>query len=836
MALGRFSFREVQARPLRALLTFLSITIGVAAVVAVLLATATTRMAQADMLNAISGKSDLEVVDNGTRGFSYELVGQVRQVDGVAVAAPSMIRFGVVFVGEHKARTQVLGIDPRIDQQVRDYEIIEGTLPESYSEVMLDSSFAESLEVAVGEPLKILARGGLREYTVSGVVRPNGTNAVALGSAVYLVLPAAQQAFQTGNVVDQIQVQLAPGVDKRKLEKVLAELLPTGVTLRAPRTSSDMVQEAMYATENGLHMAIAFALLISMFIIYNTFQMAVGERRRQIGILRAIGATRRQVAWMILREAIWISLAGSIAGCFLGVWGAGYLNSATEQMLQVELPRVKLTWLPFVVAVLFGMGVSLLGAILPAKRASSVQPMEAMRATEIRYNDEVIRLTKPLGLIVIPLGASLLYLSTHNLLPIGGDIVAIVLMLLGCVLLIPWGMHPMSECVTRILVPFLGIEARLAQKQLMRHVGRSALTIGVLFIAISTSAGLAGNILDNVKNVRTWYEHAIIGDFFVRASMPDLASGAAADMPSDVGLSLEEIEGIQSIDQMRFVNALSGENDILLIVRSFVGEVDDFFDISEGTSTAALQGLNNNKVVIGSVLARRLELTLGDLIPIETPEGTVELEIAAITNDYFGGGLTVYMERELASRLLGVDGVDAFIIKSASGMRDQVEAELRAFCRANGLILQSYAELVTFIDGMINGVIASLWMLLGLGCIIAAMGLVNTLTMNILEQTREIGMLRVVAMTRGQVRRMIFAQATLLGLIGLIPGAAVGSIVSYLISLSSMAVLGRSIDFNFRPELVFGCLLCGLVIVMLSSLIPAERAARLKISSALHYE
>ena len=137
---------------------------------------------------------------------------------------------------------------------------------------------------------------------------------------------------------------------------------------------------------------------------------------------------------------------------------------------------------------------------------------------------------------------------------------------------------------------------------------------------------------------------------------------------------------------------------------------------------------------------------------------------------------------------------------------------------------------------MINGVIASLWMLLALGCLIATMGLVNTLTMNILEQTREIGMLRVVAMTRGQVRRMIFAQATLLGLIGLVPGAIAGMFVAYAISLSAQSVLGHAIAFHFRPGLVLGCLSVGIVVVMLSSLIPAERAARLQLSSALHYE
>jgi putative ABC transport system permease protein len=583
-------------------------------------------------------------------------------------------------------------------------------------------------------------------------------------------------------------------------------------------------------------MSIAFALLISMFIIYNTFQMAVGERRRQLGILRAIGATRSQISWMILRESLWLSIAGAIAGCLLGVWGAQYLNAATEQMLQVELPGTQLSLIPFIVAVVFGIAVSLLGALLPAKRASQVDPMEAMRAVEVQHNDEVIRRATPLGFILIPVGLIFLWLAISDKLPTGADVVAIICFLLGCVLLVPVLLQPVSNAIVALMRPWLGYEAQLAQKQLMRQVGRSTLTIGVLFIAISTSAGMAGNILDNVENVKNWYSRAIIGDFYVRASMPDLATGAAADLPEGIGEKLATIEGIETLDAMRFVSAQSGEHSILIVVREFVGNPNNFFDLEEGTPAETQQGLSAGKVVIGTVLAKRLDVHVGDQIPLETQQGTEQLEIVATTNDYLGGGLTVYLERKYAAQMLGVQGVDAYVIGANKDQMKEVETKLREFCQKHNLIFQSYAELVQFIDSMINGVIASLWMLLILGCVIAAMGLVNTLTMNILEQTREIGMLRVVAMTRNQVRRMIFAQATLLGLIGLLPGALAGVFVAYAISLSAFSVLGHNIQFQFRPGLVFGCLGCGLLVVLVASLIPAERAARLKLASALHYE
>jgi putative ABC transport system permease protein len=841
MSLGKFSLREMQARPLRLLFTFSSIALGVGGVVAVLLATSTTRQAQRDMLKAVSGKADLELVTSSEgAGFPDSWLKEVRATAGVETAVPSINRTASIFSdaqGEKTTRTQVLGIDPRIDQLVRDYDIVQGRLPTSLDEILLDSSFAKSLNVELDSTVKLLSRGsrGLQVFHVVGFVRPNGSEAVALSSAVYLVLPTAQAAFRARGQLDQIHLTIASGAEVNEVQRVLKSKFPTGVVIRQPRTSSAMARETLFATENGLFLSIAFALLITSFIIYNTFQMTVGERRKQIGILRAIGATRRQVAWMIVRESLWISVIGAIAGSFLGVFLAGYLNQATETVLQVKLPRVDLSVLPFVVAAIAGIGVSLLGAILPAYRASTVHPVEAMRAIEIRHNAQVIRITMLVGCLVFPLGILLLLLSLTGKLPLGSDAVAIIFMLLGCVLFIPLVLQSCSGILVRVLSHWLGIEAKLAHKQLMRHIGRTTLTTGVLFIAISTSTGLAGNIMDNVANIRNWYKRAIIGDFFVRASLPDLASGTAADMQPEIGQYLKEIQGIDSIDPMRFVSAHSGEDSIVIIVRSFVGATN-FFDIVEGSNQDALKGLRNHQAVIGSVLATRRGLKVGDKLPIETAEGTALIVVAATTNDYIGGGLSVYLDREYAMELLGIDGVDAYVIEAAEGQGSAVETRLTEFCQEHGLIMQSYAELTASIDGMVNGVIASLWMLLAFGGFIAAMGLINTLSMNILEQTREIGMLRVVAMTRAQVRRMIFSQALLLGVIGLLPGLLAGVFVEYAIGLSSFAVLGHSIAFQFRPGLFFGCLAASICIVVLSSLIPAERAARLKLSAALRYE
>lgn len=836
MTLERFSFREATSRPSRVIFTFLSIVMGVGGVVAVLLSINTTREAQRDMLRAVAGNADLEIVADNDSGFDYKLLDHIRKTPGVKLAAPTLKRFAKLSINNEFALAQVMGIDPRIDQEIRSYEITEGKPLEKMGQALLDASYAKSLGIKVDDEIKLLAAGGRINFQVVGLVTPRGSTAVSLGSAVYLILPDADKTFAARSKINQVHIVLEPQIDPELVKSALLQSLPTGVSVQRPQVRSQMAEETTFATENGLHMAIGFALLICVFIIYNTFQMAVGERRKQLGILRAIGATRGQIGWTILREALWISGAAAFVGCIVGYFGAGLLAMATDRLLEIHLAGVRFSWLPFVIAVSFGIGVSILGALLPAQRASSVEPIEAIRNIETAHNAEVQKLTWPISWIALVIGSVITILSIRGMLPIGGDVVGLIFILLGVVLVIPTVLDPVSRLLSSWIRPWLGVEANLAQRQLMRHVGRSALTIGVLFVAIATSAGMAGNILDNVKNVKDWYTHTIVGDFFVRSTNPDFATGAAASMPQSIGDQIKKIDGVNSADAIRYLNARSGEHTFLIIVRDFLGDKADFFDLVEGTETEALIGLGQGEVVIGSVLAQRLKLHPGDSLPLEGTDGTQQLKVAATTNEYFGGGLAVYIQREAAEKLLGVTGADAFIIDADDSRLREVEKSLLALCTEEQVIMQSYADVVELIDGRVNAVIGSLWMLLSLGCIIAAMGLANTLTMNILEQTREIGMLRVVAMTRGQVRRMILSQAALIGAIGLVPGALAGIFVAYVISLSAFSVLGHNVVFQWRFGLVLGCMFVGCVVVLLASFIPAERAARLKISEALHYE
>jgi putative ABC transport system permease protein len=241
-------------------------------------------------------------------------------------------------------------------------------------------------------------------------------------------------------------------------------------------------------------------------------------------------------------------------------------------------------------------------------------------------------------------------------------------------------------------------------------------------------------------------------------------------------------------------------------------------------------------VVLGSVLATRTGLKRGDEIELSTEQGPQRLRVAGAVTDYQVGGMMLYMEREAARELLQISGADLYLVRVDDAARSNVAAALDTLCRREGLILQSFAELAQYIDRIMSGVQAGLWAILALQFLVAGFGIANTLTMNVLEQTREIGLLRVVAMTRGQVRKMIFAQAGLIGLAAVAMGLPGGLFVGWIFHLGTQPVTGQAIEFTLHTWLFVAGAAMALAIVMAAAWLPSERAVRLAPLEAMAYE
>ena len=836
MVLWKLTLREICRHPGRAILTLLSIIIGVAAVVAVSISTTTTREAYKNMYESVAGRASLEIAAEGGGPFSDSVVPILKEISGVKTVVPSFQTLTVLYHNNTRYRMLAMGIDPAIDGKVRDYDLKEGKFLGDPDGVLLEVGFAQSIGVKLHDEVKLLTKRGVKRVTVIGLLSPRGAAGFRQGETVLLPLETAQIFYSSPNYINALSLILDDSVDAKTIEAEISRRLPTGLAVHTPAGRTQLAKETLLNAEQGLNFACALTVVLAVFIILNTFLMNVSERRRQLSILRAIGATRSQIMRMMLREGLLMGLIGTVIGFPAGLIGAYFIRNGMAMISSTAPPEMHFTVIPLLLAALIGPAMTFAGTFFPARMATRISPTEGFRPVVTDPRGEFPRRATIGGLIAFLVSGLLLAGCVTGWLPIEASIPSGVIFMASFVLLIPCVLRPIVYGIGAVLASILGVEAKLARLQLVRQTARTTLTIGVLYIAIGTGIGLGTTIVNNVQDVREWYRRTMIGDFFLRAAFPDPSAGLTAEMPLSLQDEIKQIPGVKNVDSVRFITAHTKGRSIIVIARGFTDPDVLPLDLAQGNLDEVRRGLLDGGVVIGTVVAQREGLKVGDDIVVKTRSGEKSLPIVGTAIEYNVGGFVLYMERSVAKRLLDIDGADFFLIRADKNSLTDVEARLRSIADKQGLMLHSFTDLSRMLDNIMKGVVTGLWGLLVLGFIVSAFGIANTLTMNVLEQTREIALLRVVAMTRWQVRKMIISQAAIIGVIGLLAGIIAGVNTAYIISLCTMPLLGYPIAFSLHWTLLAGSFAVAFVIVLLAAWMPAERAARLNLLIALHYE
>lgn len=836
MRLARLSVRQVQMRPGRALLTLSSVVIGVAAVASVALAIGTTRRAYQEMFVALTGRADIEVSAAGTGGVEQKLVDSLEKLPGVEVAVPLIQQTTVLFSQHRRIQILLLGIDPERDRQVRDYQLESGQFLDADDGVMLDANFAHELGIGVGDAVKITTTRGVRPMKVVGLLAPTGVASYSQGASLFMPIDTARHAFNRRGRVDRIQIVKQEGAGT---DQVLAEInrhLPEGVVAGRPAIRTEFADEMLAKTERGLDLAAALSELLAVFIILNTFLMNVTERRPQLATLRVVGATRGQLIRILLAEGFVMGAVGTVIGLAVGIGGAYLLTRTLERLLQAKLPALHITAWPLLLGALLGIGLSMLSVLIPAVRAGRVSPLEGLGA---RSGENLGRLPyrlAMLGLAVLLVAGNLLLASLTNRAPASFSVPSGVAVLIGIVFLIPAIIHPYSKLAAWIPFQAAPAESRLARRRMLQHPIRTMLTVGVLFLAISAGVGLGTTVVNSVDDLQRWIQKTIVYDFYVRASMPDMATGVAADIPPAAGDQITKVPGVARVGAVRLAPSKAAGYPVIIISKDFATSQKLPMDLVSGNPDRVLRELLGGEVVIGTPLAQRSHLVPGDSIDLETKAGLKRFRVAGVCNEFTVGGMVVFVNQPTAEKLLDISGVSTYVIVAKSGKGPEVEAALRKICSQNGLLLQSAESLRTLVNGVKNGITGGLWALLVLAFMIAAFGIVNTLTMNVIEQTRELAILRVVAMTRWQIRKTILCEAAIMGLMGLVPGAIIGAGIGYLMDLDTSPVVGQLVAVRVHPALNVACFAVAYIMALAAAWAPSERAARLELTTALHYE
>ncbi|MEN6457855.1 MAG: FtsX-like permease family protein [Thermoguttaceae bacterium] len=848
MILWKFTAREIKSRPGRATLTLLSIVIGVAAVVAVNVGTATTNRACEEMYSALAGRAAFEVVAAGGGAFDEKTADLIEKTPGVKAAVPTIQKISSLRFKQNKLRILAMGIDPSREQSVRDYQLQEGRLFQGKYEAVMEAALAEGLGLRVGDDLKLSAmrglRGGVNQFRLVGLLSRRGAASFDQGSVVFIPLATAQELFtHKPGLVDTVSVVLNDGADEKAVSAAISQHLPAGLSVRSPASRAQLNKENIEKVQQGMQFADVTIVLLAIFMILNTFLMNVGERRRQLAVLRAIGATRRQIIHTLLLEGLVMGLVGTALGIIAGLGGAQLLTQSMGRVYSTAMPALRITLTPFLIAGVLGPAVSLLAMLIPAWLAGRVSPLEGMRFVAAEGRNFVTARYILFSMAVFLVTAGIMAACLVGYLPIQWLTVTGAFFTVAFVLLIPILLNGLTWLAGLLLGPILRTEGKIAQRQILRRRIRTTLTIALLYFAVSTAISLGTTILNNVDDIHRWVSTALKGDFLIRQARQDVASGMAAKMPESMVDDLRGIDGVTNVDSLRYISGSlltpaveSGKQQAVVIVRDFTDKGNLPLMIKSGNPAKIREQLSEGQVVLGTTLANRLHVGFGDEITLETRQGPKKLRIAGTATVYMVGGLVVYMEGQTARQLLNVEGVDMYVVNTRADALDAASAKLKTLCEQSGLMLEPFAEFRRYIDKLTGGVVASLWGLLALGLIVGAFGIANTLTMNVLEQTRELALLRVVAMTRRQVRKTILSQAAIIGLISLVMGIAGGVVGAYIINLASIPLLGDAPTFTLHPSLMGVCFALGLAVILAAAWLPAARAARLNLLIALQYE
>ena len=856
--LGWFAWRSLRARPLRTALSVVGIALGVAVLFAALATNAGIDAGVGRTVNDVMGRSDLRIGAFEEHGLSAASLTAIRTAQGVVVAAPLLeqrtylqrdpLTTPEAAAGAYQAPVAVVGIDPSIDDGspggIHDVRLASGvplgagTTPDA----LVPSALARQLGLSLGSSVTILGTNGPVRFKVIGLLAGGGPDPTAAGRAIVIPLAASASLFGSRGA-SWVDVTIGSGASP---DGVIAELdqrltfEPYVLADRADLASSLRASTAGFQAMTALIAAVT--LFGGAFLIFNTLSMTLSERVREIGLLRAAGTTRSQVHRIVVLQALVLGVAGSGMGLLVG-FGLSILIAGTVRSLgdgvPIDGPVVPLVGL--VLSAVVGVLVTLAASLEPAIQAGRISPIEALRpahssrgsvASQLRWAVAVVVTVGVAGLALWPIGLGQSGSGSDTATALGRPLL-VYAVLLVVTLLTPLILGPLGRLAGLPFALFLPVEARLSRGSLARDRKRTALTVGALTIGLAMIVALGGLAGDARSSTDAWLTDVVPGDQIVTSIRP-----VAAD--EGVAQQLAAVDGVATVSPIaRFALAFRGVRLDAAAVSGSDLAIDGRLTFVAGDRRAALAALDmGGSIVVPQAVADQFGLQVGDTLelPIGGGQAVNERIVGIVARGLPGqSGEAVLVGWSDATGRFGVLGADAFAVRFKPNRVADAGPALAAV--AQGLALEPTP--LSGIEGAISDAFGHVFGLFDalalLAVLIAGLGIVNTLTMNVYERVREIGVLRAAGMTRRQIWRMVVVEAGILGVVGAFLGCLAGVLLS--VALGTVVGLGGGRGGLTIPWLsIVLAAGFGIGIAMLAAFQPARIASRISIVRAVQFE
>jgi putative ABC transport system permease protein len=834
---------------LRTLLTVAGIVLGVAVFVGMHTANESVVFAFNRTIDRIAGKTELQVTA-GETGFNEDVLEAVQSAPPVRVAVPvieAVVNSQIAGAGS----LLVLGVDMTGDRSLREYDLesadealIDDPLvflaqPDS---IMLTEEFANKHGMHVGAHIPLGTALGERRFTVRGIIRSGGLASAFGGNLAIMDIYAAQKMFGRGRTFDRIDLAVNEGWTVARAQADLRQLLGAGFQVDVPSGRGQQFEAMTAAYSTMVSISSLFALFIGMFIIYNSFAIAVTERRAEIGILRALGATRRQIRSLFVVESLITGLVGSLLGVAFGLLIARGIAASIGTLLTdvygvaQRADEVAADGSLLLIALGTGMVTSVIAALLPARQAARVDPVHALQkgkyqvlsAGESRARALVAGALGGVSLGCLSFGAS------RPIFYVGYSLAIVATLLLGPLL---------SRMLARTLRPALKwlrpVEGALAADSLIQAPRRTSASVAAVMLSLALVVAFAGMARASYTSIIDWMETALNPDLFVMPSQDVVIR--TLRFPAEMAPELAGVAGVARIQPVRNARIVFRQTPVMIVATDVASLAETARrdpvagdPVHMYTLTAAGQGL-----MISDNLAELQRLQLGDVVEIPAPHGMVALPIVGVVVDYSDQQGTILMDRSIFIRHWRDDSINAFRVYLSAGAEvpevkrlilERFSGERQVFVLTNGELKAYILKITDQWFGLTSIQIA-------VAVLIAVLGIVNTLTVSITDRRRELGVLQAVGGLRAQIRRTIWMEAIAIGTIGLILGFALGAInLYYILEIVHRDIAGMRLGYEFPVSVVVALVPTILGAAFIAAIWPAESAVRGSLVEALEYE
>jgi len=849
------AFRNLWVRKSRTLFTLSGVALGVALVLAVSITNASARQSFESFFAQASGNASLTIADAASmsvqKGFRDTLLHEVESCPGV-VNAVGMTADSALLVGKDKQTTSltVMGIEPRQDARVRSYELASGRFlkeqDRSY-DIVIPKPVADKRGIALNDKVELLIGREKQTFKVVGLLADKGSARIYNGAVGFVTLEVSRAVFERGAKYDQIDLVAEPSIATQSdmLNQLKADLqakLGDSYTVDYPASTGKSIADAISGLTTALSMFTVIALIVSALLTYNTFSMIALERTREWGLLRSLGIGRSQLLRLVLVEAVFMAFFGAGLGLLGGLLLAIPLTQMMNAMFGGGLTINEMTVPPggIVSAAISGIVVTLFASFVPAWGVTRIMPMEALRTRSQKREGFIIRHGWKIGLVLL---AVFIADAAIGILPGAGEL-SLIVAFSSVTFLVPMVISLLGRVIRYAMAALYGMSGRLGSLNIQRNKGRATLTVSVIVVGAAMTVGMGGMQVSFKAELERWIDSAVGGDFWI--------SGTSAMRP-EVGQRIAATSGIDAITPERWIyvtvtgattaKGFTSRKEVILyrIIDPATRRDVTSIRFSEDEDKAEeMWGhfASGDAVFISGYIQQLYGIKRGDLLRVRTARGERDFNVAGIVTDVLQGGRSIIGSWSDMRKYFGQNNASFYIARLAPGAdAGVVEQTLKDdIGKSRHLTVQSGNEWRAEMRKMSMQFFTLFDAIVFVAVVVGVLGVVNTMTMSVLERVREIGMLRSVGMTRTQVTWMVLAEAGTMGIIAALFGVGAGLLLSVMMVNGMKQGTGWSLSWVLPTGPLQSSVVIALVVSQVAAIYPTWRAVRTVIVETIKHE